>query len=342
MRALGIHVFAGSFSVGVQKHADVLAHLEYDGYAAGTAKANYDFPIYESKEDWPENPSAEFGDVDLLFGNPPCAPFSAHAGGNSGGVEDERVRRIEEVASMADSVRPRVWAFESVAQAWTKGHSLIDDIEERASDMGYNVTHYLHDVNFHGPPQRRKRYLFIAHDMPIDWDLPEPERTGIDDVAAEVFEDDPGREIAPLRDRAREAWEDMLPELEPGDRLREHYMEQDDPGGWTPFHTVRKMRAEGPTCAALGGVRFIHPTEDRFLTVTELSKLMGYPDDFEFKGSSTTQDSYYIAKGVAAPVGEWLARNVRQHLDRDPEQTGVSVVIDARSEDFGYRFFETD
>ena len=340
MKALGIHVFAGSFSIGVQEHADVEAHLEYDGYASETAQSNFDFPVIENKEDWPEDPKQEFGDVDFLFGNPPCAPFSVQAGGSSGGVEDDRIGRIREVVSTADQIRPRVWAFESVTQAYTKGKDLIDDIEAKAKSMGYNVTHYLHDVNFHGVPQSRKRYLFIAHDMPIDWDLPEPERVGIDDKANEIFDENPDKIIEPLNDDAREAWNEMIPELEPGQRLRELWMSKDDPDGWKPFQTVRKMRTEGPACAALGGVRFIHPFEDRFLSVRELARFMGYPDDYEFDGSSTTQDSYYIAKGVAAPVGEWLARNVKENLEREPEQTEMTIVIDAREEQFGYRFFE--
>jgi DNA (cytosine-5)-methyltransferase 1 len=204
--------------------------------------------------------------------------------------------------------------------------------------MGYNVTHYLHDVNFHGLPQKRKRYLFIAHDMPIDFELPAPQRTGIEEVKDEVFEESPGDEIAPINDAARKAWEKMLPHLSPGQRLREYYMSLDDPDGWKPFQTVRKMRDEGPVCAALGGVRFIHPTQDRFVTVRELSRLMGYPDSYEFKGSSTDQNSYYIAKGVAVPVGEWLARNVKNHLGENPKQFQGTTVIDTRSDQFSYRF----
>jgi DNA (cytosine-5)-methyltransferase 1 len=115
-------------------------------------------------------------------------------------------------------------------------------------------------------------------------------------------------------------------------------MSLDDPDGWKPFQTVRKMRDEGPVCAALGGVRFIHPTEDRFVTVRELSRLMGYPDSYEFKGSSTDQNSYYIAKGVAVPVGEWLARNVKNHLGENPKQFQGTTVIDTRSDQFSYRF----
>ena len=41
MKAIGSHIFAGGFTLGVEKHFDVLAHFEGDGaYGADTFALN--------------------------------------------------------------------------------------------------------------------------------------------------------------------------------------------------------------------------------------------------------------------------------------------------------------
>ena len=49
----------------------------------------------------------------------------------------------------------------------------------------------------------------------------------------------------------------------------------------------------------LGSSRFIHPFEDRFLTVREQARLMGFPDYHVFLGG---RDEQYNQVGEAVPV----------------------------------------
>jgi Site-specific DNA methylase len=59
----------------------------------------------------------------------------------------------------------------------------------------------------------------------------------------------------------------------------------------------------------LGNSRFIHPFEDRFLTVREQARLMSYPDDHVFLGS---RDEQYNQVGEAVPVA--LSKAIAEYL----------------------------
>lgn len=49
----------------------------------------------------------------------------------------------------------------------------------------------------------------------------------------------------------------------------------------------------------MGNSRFIHPFENRFLTVREQARLMSYPDDHVFVGN---RDEQYNQVGESVPV----------------------------------------
>jgi DNA (cytosine-5)-methyltransferase 1 len=59
----------------------------------------------------------------------------------------------------------------------------------------------------------------------------------------------------------------------------------------------------------LGSSRFIHPFEDRFLTVREQARLMGFPDQFIFYGG---RDEQYNQVGEAVPVP--LAKAIAEYI----------------------------
>jgi site-specific DNA-cytosine methylase len=70
-----------------------------------------------------------------------------------------------------------------------------------------------------------------------------------------------------------------------------------------------------PTRTVFGvGVRFVHPTEDRLLTMAELMRLTGYPDGFPWFESNMGEQSRTMGKSVCPPVGEWIASEVAAHL----------------------------
>lgn len=79
---------------------------------------------------------------------------------------------------------------------------------------------------------------------------------------------------------------------------------------------IRRLVGNQPSKAITSGARaeFIHPREDRYLTMRECARIQGFPDEFEFVGRQADQ---HILVGNAVPivlahiVGETLARDLR-------------------------------
>ncbi len=58
---------------------------------------------------------------------------------------------------------------------------------------------------------------------------------------------------------------------------------------------------------------FLHPTENRGLSVREAARIQGFPDEFVFEGNLTQQ--YRQAGNAVSPViGEWLATEIKEKL----------------------------
>lgn len=78
-----------------------------------------------------------------------------------------------------------------------------------------------------------------------------------------------------------------------------------------------------------GASSFIHPEQDRWLTIRELARIQGFPDSWSFNtagGNKVNQSSAWIGKGVPVQSGQWLSTWVRRSLDGEPgERTGEKI-----------------
>ncbi len=77
---------------------------------------------------------------------------------------------------------------------------------------------------------------------------------------------------------------------------------------------LRRLRADEPSKAITGGAlhEFIHPTEDRPLTLRECATLQTFPADFEFRGSVAEK-----AQLIGNAVPPLLAQRIAETLRRD-------------------------
>jgi DNA (cytosine-5)-methyltransferase 1 len=58
---------------------------------------------------------------------------------------------------------------------------------------------------------------------------------------------------------------------------------------------------------------FIHPSEDRYLTLREMARLQEFPDTFEFygnKGDVLKQIGNAVPVGLAEQIGESIKRSI--------------------------------
>lgn len=80
---------------------------------------------------------------------------------------------------------------------------------------------------------------------------------------------------------------------------------------------LRRLRADEPSKAITGGALrdFVHPTEDRPLTVRECARLQTFPDGFRFK-CMQAEKIQLIGNAVPVQLARAIAETLRQGLDK--------------------------
>lgn len=308
LTAVGCNIFAGGFTLGVEKEFKVLAHLEHDAYGVATFRLNRPtVPVLHGPERWGELDLGG-GELDLIYANPPCAIVSVCGRSLTGGAgswrTDPRTQRHRDIVDLALRLRPRILAVESVVQLYTKAPELIEEHATRLGAAGYGVSHLLVDNAWHGVPQRRRRYYTLAHRVPLgferlNWAPP----STVGEILRGVPK--PGGIQGYSRAVAR-----AMAVTRPGGNLRKAAEKR----GWpTPaflWHRLHPDELGRPIIS-----KMIHPSENRPLGFNEALAMMGYPDNFKTSLNPGTQAALdEITRAVMPPMAAWLARQLAVSL----------------------------
>lgn len=344
LTALGVHIYAGGFTLGVTNHFESLGHLEEGkiGYGAPSAKLNFpELPMISGRENWMpfiKDLVARRGKPDLVYCNPPCAMFSVAGatmrGGGDAWKNDPRQSCWHNCFDVFEAILPRVFVIESVTRAFTAGREFVDQFVERAAAHGYSASHVLLDARWLGVPQIRKRYFLVLHKDDFQVRAPNwgPAKTAAE-ALAEVS--DPGY-VGELTDPVQR---EMLPKLKHGQAMRpiwEQKMRETvgpeelwprSPNGvkGRPRLFLHRINPNKPL-GTITGDYFVHPDEDRMIGMNELKHFNGYPVDYDFEKHPRYWPSL-IARGVSPTVADYLARHIKESLDNPkPAQEAMKIV----------------
>ncbi|MEA3339945.1 MAG: DNA cytosine methyltransferase, partial [Chloroflexota bacterium] len=94
--------------------------------------------------------------------------------------------------------------------------------------------------------------------------------------------------------------------------------------GGAPFG-LRRLWGNQPSKAITSGAisEFVHPSEDRFLTLRECARVQTFPDDFTFAGT-TAQAILQIGNAVPPLLAQAVALSLRDDLRVNKEQSVVT------------------
>lgn len=308
----------------VRKGLKVVAAVDCDSIACQTYRQNHpDVHLYETNiekltpikirlEDLDNK------DVDLMVVCAPCQPFSSQNRNKDG---DKRANLILQTIRFTKVLRPRIIFFENVpGLASPRYFKIIQKLKKGLTDEGYRLSDPVClDAADYGVPQRRLRCVMFAAS---DGNLPElpapitPEgqrntlKSMIDDlpplISGQVSENDPlhfariHRSIA--LERMRHIPKDggdrfsLPPELEL--LCHKEHKGHPDVYGRMWWNQVAPTLTTGCTDITRG--RFMHPRDDRAISLREAARLQTFRDSYDFFGSAKD-----IAKqiGNAVPVG---------------------------------------
>lgn len=347
--ALGASIFGGGFTIGMRKSFQILAHIEESNYGVPTVRKNFPrLPVHVGFDKWPVD---DFKGVDVVYGNPPCAAWSRTGKMIQSGVShwktDGRVDCTRRHFTLLERLRPLAWVWESVPGAFRHGRPFVNELAERAADLGYSATYVLHNAQYLGAPQHRERFFCVFHRVDIPWRLPikDWEITAMDIL--KKMKRNPGapHEDSALRRLNAKDRRGILAKLPQGAKfkdewtrymLRKHKADSQDelPSthlGITGRPGIGHVRIyEDRPSLAIVGYMMVHPTEPRALSIEEMSALCGFPSDYEFV-TTRGQTPSLMARGVLPPVGEWLGRELargvkrKKHLRGKPHQYVLDI-----------------
>ncbi len=268
------------------------------------------------------------GELDLLAGCPPCQGFSRLRNNNRRvRMDDPRNRLIADVLRLVQGIFPRVLMLENVPNL--ARYSRYVRFKRELQQMGYEVSDEILNVADYGVPQRRRRLVVLASRIcKISQIRPAGLRRTVRDAIGNLSEhslgDDPLQQSSERRSNRVGALIRAVPK-DGGSRkdLPKRFVlkchERRD-----GFHDIYgRMRWDDVAPTITGGCinpskgRFLHPEEDRAITLREAALLQSFPLDYRF---SLRRGKYAAAEmiGNALPpaFSRAQAEAIRTHLWR--------------------------
>lgn len=336
--AIDLFCGAGGLTTGLKKAGfSVLAGFELNTTAAETYKCNHKRTKIYIADISLADPSKimtdlniQKGELDLLAGCPPCQGFSSHTTRNkSSSVEDDRNNLIFEVLRFVEVMLPKTIMLENVP-GLAKDHR-IDIFKKKLKTLGYIINEdsvKILDAADFGVPQRRKRMLLQASRFGVI-DSPEKvkQRTTVEDTIGNLIipelSKDPLHSLSqPRSERVNEIIRNIPKNGGSRTELPIHL--------WLPCHIRRpgsyrdvygRMAWKDVAPTITGGCtnpskgRFLHPEQNRAITLREAALLQTFPEDYNFS-LSKGKDFVALMIGNALPPRLIEAHAIKylQHL----------------------------
>jgi len=307
---------------------NVLVVNEFVDAAVDTYKENYpDTPVIKDDikkltgKDFLELAKISKGELDILDGSPPCSAFSI-AGKREKGwdktkkySDDKQVENIEdlffEFIRIANDIQPKIIIGENVAGI-TMGEAkeYYNRIINEFSNIGYEAVGKVLNSADYGTPQARQRCFFVAirndimgkiglNFMNMESEVyPVPSGTKVTlKQAIDNIQNDPEEEKMLLdfvQGSFQKKWIELL-EFNPTKHLKPSdpkYIEINPKQSM--FNMIRPCPdLPCPTVTQAGqkmGLSGVfHYAKNRKLTIQELKRVMGLPDDFKLSGKFDQQ-----------------------------------------------------
>ncbi len=234
------------------------------------------------------------GELDLLAGCPPCQGFSALTTLNySRTVVDPRNQLVGHYLRLALSLRPKAILMENVPGL--KHHAEFENLLGSLKRGGYHVTWALMDAKDFGVPQRRRRVIVMAGrgftiDLPQEMGKVVSVREAIGNLPSAGTSGDPAHDHGESRSSRIRDLIGRIP-VDGGSRValgEETQLEchRRVDGFKDVFGRMAWDRpAPTITCGSMNPSkgRFLHPTENRSITLREAALLQSFPAGYKFK-----------------------------------------------------------
>ena len=314
-----VSLFAGcggsSLGYSMAGYRELLA-VEWDDHAAEVFRRNFpDVKLHHGdvKNVDPSVLGLRSGELDVLDGSPPCQGFSTFGRRQ---LDDPRNQLFRQFTRLLTAWQPRMFVMENVS-GMVKGimRAVFAEILQELKEAGYKVTARLVDASYLGVPQMRKRMIFIGvrSDLDVAPVHPAPYSRPITVRQAWADLNDPGMYDVPTGKGAR-----LAPIVTPGTTGAIALSKR---GGKAAHFSCVRLHLDRPANTIVKDMRpgtgsgYLHPREDRFIGVREMTRLQSFPDEYDWGDGTYKQIHARIGNSVPPLMMRAIACEVRRSLE---------------------------
>ena len=262
------------------------------------------------------------GQLALMAGCPPCQGFSAMRTLNGRvRISDKRNDLIGDFLRFVKCFRPRAVMLENVPGL--AGDGRFASFCRCLARMGYEVDHRILNACDYGVPQRRRRLILLAgHGVRLDFADPSDSRPTVAQAIAGL--DRPGSSgdaAHDVRENRSERIRRLISLIPKDGGSRTDLPESEQLGchrrcdGFKDVYGRMAWESLAPTitggCFNPSKGRFLHPEQDRAITLREAALLQSFPADYEFPESLRNKSAVALMIGNALPP-EFVRRHAEQ------------------------------
>ncbi|MDE3118280.1 MAG: DNA cytosine methyltransferase [Nitrospirota bacterium] len=338
-KPIAIDLFSGcgGLTLGLKQAGfKVLGAIEIDLLAVESFKANHKHVVVW-QEDVRKVSAAEVGrklklgrdELDLLAGCPPCQGFSTLRTRN--GAKKNRDRRnnlVREMLRFVRVLRPKAVMMENVPGLASR--KSFRDFRKGLQKFGYKVNWDVKDAAHYGVPQRRKRLILLAGlgfhiDFAVESDQLCTVRNAISRLAkaghsGDTLHDMPEKRSEKVSRLIRDIPKNGGGRLDlPKERQLSCHKAFDgfkDIYGRIAWQDVAPTITSG--CFNPSKGRFLHPEENRAITMREAALLQSFPEKYRFARAAGKQ-------AIASMIGNALPPEfIRRHALEIRKQLNVA------------------
>ncbi len=322
--AIDLFCGAGGLSRGVALAGfHVLGAIEIDPLAAESYRMNFpEVTVWErdiakvSVAEVCRTLSLRRGELDLLAGCPPCQGFSRLTTLNGHLDEaDPRNDLVLQFIRFARGLRPKTVMLENVPALATDER--LERLARALQRIGYETSCEIVEASHYGVPQRRRRMLFLASRIgPVSLAQPSPSLATVRGFIGSLSP--AGRSGDPLHDHGERRAPKVVTmigripkdggsrrDLPPSEQLACHIRCD----GFYDIYGRMAWDAVAPTitsgCVNPSKGRFLHPEQDRTITLREAALLQTFPPDHHF---SLRRGKYAAAEMIGNGLPPELVR----------------------------------
>ncbi len=321
--AIDLFCGAGGLSEGLKQAGfNVIGAVEIDPIVSKAYKLNHrrthlwNKPIQNlnAKEIF-ETLKINKGELSLLAGCPPCQGFSSLRTKNAtSSVDDERNDLVFQMLRLVEELLPKSVLIENVPGLARDPR--IKKVLKKLKELGYHIdneTLQVHDISQYGVPQRRKRMILMCGlEKKIPFAPKNKNKKTVKGIIGNLHT--PGTGNDPLHDypvKRTEKVKKMISLIPKNggsrkDLPKEYWLpcHLKYPNGFRDVYGRMKWESVAPTitggCINPSKGRFLHPEENRAITLREAALLQTFPKNYKFP-TDIARDKIALMIGNALP-----------------------------------------